>query len=293
MEAEVKLSNDQTAAVMHGLKRSAPTWEPVELPTGRIELPDWLLDVHVDMCRGSANSPRVQYKVKRKPWPVGEEELFELEDGDCWRARSSDGWTMVQHVHSGAPKKTIAWRVGNMSNPYCKDGYTEWQTSDDSESKVIAEANKHLKFCRERGSPDACLETKECWTTPKQDGYGGRIFWIKTKDGREIALRGPWYGGCPLGWDEATCYERKDQDPWEIRQDRDGVPWYKRGGYFGYYVSEELKLRAIAVYAPHLRMARVFPGYGPARLEPYESEWGGPKRWIKQEDRQPGEGIQP
>lgn len=279
----MKLSDDQTLVVMHGLG-SQKSWVDVPLPSGHLELPKWLLDCHIDMMMGWGNPPRALYHVKGEPWPDGEPQIFEREEGEYWRARSSDGWSMLQHIHGGEVRPATVWRVTGLdSNTHASKSETDWIITDPKkgESQMTAAmgaAMEHLKLCVKHGSPEAQIETKDAHVTTKLDGYGGRVFWINTKTHGEVALRGPFFGGTPLGWHEAICYSR-DDSPYEIQQDRRGIPWYKRSGTFGYYVSEELLLRAVATFQPHLRMARVYPGYGQARLEPYEAAWGCPKEF--------------
>lgn len=294
------LSDDQMGAAMHGLGKQK-SWMPYEFPQGDLkewiaELPSWLLDVHVDMNRGCANSPSIRLKVDGQPWPKGEEPMYEFEEPDFWRARSSDGWSLQQHIH-GRAFKTIAWRMtGLQNNQYTRNGCTEWRIENPKYGETALQAcmtaaNNHLELCKTLRDPpeDPKIEYKECWATRKDAGYGGRVFWIKTKDGREVALRGPFHSGSPLGWMDVTFYARDDSNFKELRDDKEGRPWYKRMGFFGYYVSEELIKRVIAKHLPHLRLAIVYPGYGHARLEPYEQSWGCPKQWLTGDARQPGE----
>ena len=280
----MQLSNDQSAAVMHGLGKEK-MWAPVPPATDVSDLPSWLLDIHIDFMRGASNSPHILLNVDEKPWPKGEPEIFQYEEEGRWRARSSDGWSMLQHCH-GPANPTTAWRLVQMQpSMYLKDGVMEWQIGP------IDDAKKHLENVKRDGHhPNAYIETKDIYATAKDNGYGGRVFWIKDRAGNDVALRGPFFGGTPPFWQEASFYARDDSRPYDKLDDKSGKPWYQRMGCFGYYVSEELVIKAITKFRPDLLLARVYPGYGHAHVEPYERDWGAPKSFMANELRQPGEG---
>ena len=109
--------------------------------------------------------------------------------------------------------------------------------------------------------------------TTKQEGFGGRKFTLDMEDGRKIVLVGPWHGGNIKGWNDMTYVDvKKYQD----KPGRSFRPWFKRGGCFGFYISDELLLKAIAKFQSHLRAARVnFHGW--TLVEPFPDQWGMPK----------------
>lgn len=292
-------NEQQEAAIMHGLERGAKWWEPRDLPLGRQELPSWLKGAHVDLMLQASNPPQVTLKISHDPWPTGEPKFFENEGEGAWTARSSDGWLMERHYHQGRVFEAVAWRlVGMDRNEYLKDGRLEWQIESNPAS-AEAETRKHMEFCQRDGTNGGIsIEYKTILATEKQAGYGGRTFWIKLKDGREMALRGPWHGGPPVGWTEAYCWDMSreyNRTPDIVRiKCADGVvrrrsrPWHARGGSFGYFFSDDLVMKAVARYVPHMCAAMVYPGYGRARIEFYIDEWGAPKRFA--EERRPGWG---
>lgn len=117
------------------------------------------------------------------------------------------------------------------------------------------------------------------WETTQQDGFAGRTFTIEMQDGRMIHLRGPWHGGISDQWNEMVIVETTSK---YFRADR---AWHKNTGCFGPYVSNEILMKAIARFYPHLRVAAVkFYEYG-YLLQPYTQEWGVPKQVIKERIR--------
>lgn len=105
------------------------------------------------------------------------------------------------------------------------------------------------------------------WATQQDDGYAGRWFEVKMKDGREVVLRGPWHGGPPPGYVDITYH--KWPEPYRLSN---GVPgekaWRRSPGYFGIYLSEDVIIQSVSHFLPHLRLARV-QRYYTFGLEPY------------------------
>lgn len=119
----------------------------------------------------------------------------------------------------------------------------------------------------------ATIEKEDGWHTGRMDGFGGRRFTIQMQDGRTVHLNGPWFGGQKSGWMEAhTVDMRKNSDakrPYYV--DR---PWHERGACFGFYVSDDIVIRALARYAAHLGIAhaQLFDDYW--HIEPFKPAWG-------------------
>jgi hypothetical protein len=117
------------------------------------------------------------------------------------------------------------------------------------------------------------------WETTKQDGYAGSTFTIKPVVGLgTVHLRGPWFGGTQPGYSEMTSVDMTD--PQKSSPYYANRPWYKRGATFGLYISDELLIRVLSRFAPHLPLAWVsmFSGDHP-RVQPYLAEWGAPKQF--------------
>ena len=220
--------------------RSA-TWEPFERPIGRVDLPDWIRDVHVNWYDGFANGPDFWFRVTRDigDWPG----KVWRKEGQFYRAYHPDGF-VEQHAHGGTvtPTKMKAWRSNDGTLSQYKAGAAgEW---------VEAEFN----------------------ATTQQDGYGGRHFWLKMEDGTNLVLRGPWNTAPPDGYEPASIVTPKYDGT-----RREGRPWY-RGctPCFGLAFKRELVAAIFARFQAHLPLALVTQ-YGRARLEPYKDEWGRPK----------------
>lgn len=284
----MNLSDTQNLIVMHGLGKQA-WWEPRELPTQAHDLPDWLLDAHVDMMLHASNRPEVKFKISRDPWPVGEPKLYEDEGGGAWTARSSDGHLLLVHYHSGKVFNCVGWRVmydGEIVTQARKDG---WQIAN-NRAKAEAEATKHLELCQRlftQNHPDPTLyslEYCEIRATEQQGGYGGSHFHIQLKSGGTLVLRGPWHGGSPEGWSDTVVVDMSSK----YNSQPQTRPWHLSGGSFGFYMSDELILKAVAKFQPHLGVAWVYPGYGQPRYQFYDLNWGAPKAFAK--ERLPGWG---
>lgn len=112
----------------------------------------------------------------------------------------------------------------------------------------------------------------EVMATEQQDGYGGRNIWLDMSDGTEMVLRGPWHGGAPDGYVEVYCADVTSE---YFNRERAGKerPWYQRSKTYGLYIAEDLFMRIVATYLPHIMVAAVVKSYG-RRLEPYRAEWG-------------------
>lgn len=205
------------------------------------------------------NAPRVLVKVNRPihDWPA---KVFQKE-GARYLAESGDGRATC-HYHSGAigMDKVKRFRTpdGELHAQYPSLGIME---------RVDGEWVEVERLC-----------------TTKQDGYGGSHYPITLDDGRELILRGPWHGGPPPGYVDVTII---DTSPDYYSRWRAGRPWYQAGGTFGTYLSENLYMRIMARFAPHLRIAKVDIGSGPM-LEPYLEEWGEPKQFWQKRFHKPG-----
>ena len=296
------LSDQQNAVVMRGINRRPATWEARELPTMVTDLPDWLLDAHVDLNIAYSNSPDVRFKVSRNPWPINEPKLYEDEGGGAWTARSSDGYLMSRFYHTGPVSRYVAWRIVHgvetktIVTQTNKDGWMipVIKYGDTPEIAAEREAENHLALCRKLVTADRdpahySAEFTEMFATTRQEGFGGRHFHLNMKDGSTLVLRGPWHGGAPIGWTDLIMFNVSSKWNAEPRIVRGRtIPWYQRGGTGGHFVSEELVLKAVARYQPHMGVALVYPGYGHARYEFYDLNWGAPKKFAQ--TRLPGWG---
>lgn len=129
----------------------------------------------------------------------------------------------------------------------------------------------------------------EVMATTKQNGYGGSEFWIKTKEG-ELVLRGPWYGSPPPGYVEVTVVDMNS--PYNKTHPKRPHPWYRNGGTFGTCISEELLIKLVARFQPHVEVIRVARSYGD-RIEVKKAEWHAPKIVMYEEERMRAVNKQP
>lgn len=137
------------------------------------------------------------------------------------------------------------------------------------------------------------------WETTRTEGHGGRTSTLKMVDGRVVHLRGSWFGGCPEGYNELTMVDMSDphNQTMQGRVTYEWVPgkkihkilkaeaWFKKGGTYGLYVPDDVLIKAIAKYWPHVRIAQTkgfndvdFKG---CRIEPFLDEWNAPKSYRK------------
>lgn len=95
----MQLSSEQMQAVYAGTGGKI-SWEEVPLPTGNIEVPDWVKDVHVKWMFGYANNPTFLLKTTCDigDWP---NQRFRKEGKGLYIAESGDG-RAVAHYHDGA-----------------------------------------------------------------------------------------------------------------------------------------------------------------------------------------------
>lgn len=162
-------------------------------------------------------------------------------------------WKMVKHM----PCDSATWK---------NDGKSRWWREADGTMEQLWHTTQ-LQEC-EQGFE----------TVTHQQGFGGRTFKIEPVEGldRPVFLRGPWFGGSQTGWQECTTvdWEKAKLDKYYNSLNK---PWHERMANFGNYISEDLVIRALAKFHPHLGIARVrlFEDYWHA--EPYMLEWGCPK----------------
>lgn len=249
----------------------------VPLPTGVQPLPEWLKGLHVDFMMDYGNSPVVKLKVKGDvyEWPG---KAWAKEDARHYRARSDDG-RMTQLHHDGAVRPDVVWRT------YAANGKPveyRWmlptvgpdETAEGAARREADEKRERMAqptpwpFSEHVGPFRSVLKALDV-TVEDHGGFGGGQYLLPMTDGSERLLRGPWSGGTPAGFVDVSTWDTDDQLRYPSNR-----PWHHRGGRAGLFVTEELFLRAVARFAPHLCVARV-DRWG---LELYRPEWGTTKR---------------
>lgn len=251
------LSSEQRRAVMHGTTATrVKEWDYVPLPThGRV--PDWALDLHVNWMLGYANSPSYTVLARSNPHTWRDQRWFR--EGARWMTRHSDGRAKV-HWHSG----TVAW-------------------CDIPEMVRVKPVNPPNKTFARR-------DRKRLVTT-QQEGYAGSGFEVHMSEvekdpllrGQKVLLRGPWQGAAPAGYVEVSTVERdrrriSKRPKWHRR-------WYRETACFGLVVTEELFLKLVARFLPHLAVVQVEYGDGRTKLQLTGPELGWmPKDiWLAQQ----------
>lgn len=286
-------------------------WHPVEMPTGRQHLPEWLVGLHVDWCFGTAGEPRIKLKVNGNPhaWP---DQCWSAEPNGLYLTQHPDGRALA-HYHKGAVRSAAAWRV---FKPDGRPFTYQWQVIDSTNAQHPHETP--LEAARREGEDNLArvrtlapsvfsgphnmpkepqLDYTKCYievrmleTTTASEGYGGSHFPLTMQDGSERILRGPWHGGPPMGYAAVTTVDEKQRTR-RTRWDR-GYRWHQMGGCFGLYISDDLLVRAIAHFQPHMRIACLPENYG-NRIQPYLPQWGGLKRDVYELERQRAINHQP
>lgn len=99
----------------------------------------------------------------------------------------------------------------------------------------------------------------------KQEGYGGRHFALKMKDGSVKTLKGPWHGGPPKGTAEVHYKEVNGQFP-DL-------------GYFGLAVTFPLLAAIRDKFKPDIRFCSIGE-YGGKYIEPVSPKFGLPKKLV-------------
>lgn len=232
------LSDEQMSCVT-GSENS--TWKNIPLPTGIQSLPVWCLDAHVNWHDGVANMPTITIKVRGtvQNWTG---KVWRKEGKGAYIAAHPDGRCCV-HYHEGQVSMA---KVADRRN---------WKPNYDFDG------SNGPKF-----PPEV-----EVMATAQQSGYGGAHFWLKMTDGSDLVLRGPWHGGPPPGYVEVYC-NNVEGEYYNSEKPGKERPWYRRSSSAGLFISEDLFLRIVAAYLPHIRVASVEKSFG-RRLEAYRAEW--------------------
>lgn len=245
------LSDEQMQAVNHGNNRPA-YWEWVTMPEGPQPIPGWAKGLHVDWMDGFMNSPSITLKTNTdlRDWGA---KRFE-KAGSRFMARHSDGRAEV-YYHAGAIRMEELQR---------------W--------------NHHAKV----------MEKYQAFATTQQSGFGGHHYPLEIGPvtdrselrGQTVVLRGPWHGGCPAGYAEAA-YRDVSRPPSRARPGSQfWRPWHQQVAIGGLYLTNDLFLRLLARFQPHLRVAAVTRGGIFDRLEPVRGDWDAPKAWIYEREHQ-------
>lgn len=284
----MNLSTDQQLVVDGCRSRS---WTPLEMPTGRQQLPDWLLGLHIDWCRGVANAPRIKLKVRDgvHRWPG---QTWERRPDGLYVAEHPDGRALA-HYHKGRVSPRAMWRI------FCADGkpFThQWAVMADGQTLEDARAaggshlakmlaNDYLSAAQRTEYLGCRVETRLAFVTEESQGYGGSHFEIATAAGEPLVLRGPWHGGPPPGYAEVTTVDEQQRGAQNRRGWKPTPRWHQMGGSFGLCVSDDLLVRALAHYQPHVGLAHLPDNYG-NRVEPYLPQWQGLKTDVYEVERQ-------
>lgn len=258
----MNLSPDQMRAVEHGFHNRGE-YEFLELPIGPRPLPEWAKGLHVDFMLGYINSPHVYLKITDQRLVYGEydEDGTDLGFDGGWKffdgayfTHSEDGRAKC-HYHG-----PLEWRTMERFIGYAKD--------NTGQSDYRHPIN----------------ETYQAWATIQSDGYSGRTFKLKMKNGTVGLLRGPWHGLPPKGYVEVYTNAEGDIAQWN-RNPRSPRPWWNCGGTFGLYISDDLFLRLMAKFEPTFKVARV-TSHRYTRLEPVFFDWSAPKDFISKEEQE-------
>lgn len=269
--------------------RQAKPWTPLDMPTGRQQLPDWLQGVHIRWAFGVANEPSIVFKVRdgAHQWPG---QTWERRANGLYIAEHPDGRALARY-HMGRVSPRAMWRVFRADG---KPFTHQWRVMDGgatlADARAAGDAHlakmlawEHLSEAQRAEYGGCRVETRLALATEESSGYGGSHFEITLTTGQQLVLRGPWPGGPPPGYAEVTTVDERQHR----RRDRHtrGLRWHQMGGSFGLYVSDDLLVRALAHYQPHVRLAYLPDNYG-NRVQPYLPQWQGLKADVYEAERQ-------
>lgn len=237
------LSDEQTGAAR--LRADVTDWTMVDIPVGPQPIPSWVTGMAVRWMDGYGNNPTCAIRVTEdaRTWP---DKVFQ-QSGDRYLARSGDGRAEC-YYHSGALRPTKLRRWQRADGSFVRGAYIS--------PEIIAAGGEWGEW--------------EVLATPQEEGFGGSHYEIMLTDGREVVLRGPWHGPCPLGFQELAYINVNAR--WATR----GGDWTKRGGIGGLLIEDDLFIRLFARFLPHLTLARVGKF-----LQPVKPEWDAPKHVIQ------------
>ena len=260
------VSTEQMLAIMAGNKNKY-TFEYANREPNPSLIPSWLKDIHIDWMVGFGNRPGLLGKASHDPL---EGVTFKKLGKKLWLGTNAAGDCFTAHYHNGAVALRER-RVGMRKGP---DG------------KPISTNNPANPY-------EVEWDTEMALMTTQQAGYGGREFKIRMAEdelneewaGKDIYLVGPWHGCPPDGYQELSLV-RMDDKYYNTSMNKD-KPWYKRGGSFGYVISNEAMIQALMHFQPHCPVAIVNLGFMTA-IEPCLPETGLPKSFFVPEDKCPG-----
>lgn len=238
------LSDEQMLVVQYATDGVEPTYEWVDLPVGPQPIPEWACGLTISWMDGYMNAPHFTVKTRRYvgDWP---NQRYRRE-GRRYMAESGDGRAHVWY-HSGEPRmELIGFRRRSLTvlppkppGPYDKNR-EDWRYNNGPQQWWRYEV--------------------PMLATPVQEGLGGASIYITMEDGTDIALRGPWVGASPPGYDHVGT------------------------SHGAMYISDDVLILLIARYYPHCRAARVTQ-YGRTSLQPVREDWDEPKAWVEARQR--------
>jgi hypothetical protein len=240
-------SDQQKAAINHGLGDGESWWKPVEVPEGPQEIPDWCSDLAVEWHDGYGNSPSFKLKTRENPYAFAEcPSPVWVKHGSLYGARHPDGRGLFHHHSGPVSEQWLPVGVGCVPN-----------SIDDSQAMM-------WEFdCNDRSQWNNGWTVSE-WVraTTRQEGYGGRRFRLMMEDGKPLVLCGPWHGSSPNGYVHASVYDTSNETTrrYEKSWEKSNTPWWARGGTFGLFITEDLFKRLFARFQPHLTLALVHEG---------------------------------
>lgn len=250
------LSTAQIDAAIGGSK--VKSWEPVDLPTGRQVLPEWVGKAHVDWMLGWCSPPLFALDhTGASSWP---NQRWERDKPGRFITKHPDGRASCLY-HRGAMKSGYAW---NLRRANGREFMHKWQLALSMDEADKAGMTQLLRVeASHRDNPSwapmytdgpcgaLTLDVRQALISDEQDGFGGSHYMLPMVDGTSILLRGPWHGAVPEGY---------------VEPHSNGM----------LLLSEDLFLRIVADRTPHVGVARVDYGYRQA-LEVYDLAWGCPK----------------
>ena len=176
------LSDDQMKIVRWGEPQTI-SWEQVELPAGKQDIPEWAHGLTEDFMLKYGNDPRFLLETKGVDIRHWEGKVWTREPNNLYIARHPDGRADALYHDDLTPGVV-----------------RRWKSPDGTLSIYPPHVPAHAS-----NATGEWVEV-ERWCTSKSQGFGGAHFDITMEDGREATLIGPWHGGAPEGYTECGIY---------------------------------------------------------------------------------------
>jgi hypothetical protein len=246
------MDNTQTMVVNHGRRvRPVKSWRRVEMPTGKLDIPAWALDLHINWMEGYGNFPHIEMLLAYDPLDRnGESPARYRRPKPGVYIQSAEGMTNC-HYHSGAVSENSEGKLQTTRD----DGYS-------GRTFTIRMADDEPFW----GGRE--IDLRGPWHGPPPEGTVEVYCHIRDEEKDERSRK--WRGRPSM----------KHLGP-------DRCKWWNLQLTFGWNVEVETFLRIAATKLPHIGWAWVQPDWtreGELRLEPIDPRTNCPKGYLPEQE---------